>query len=229
MEKFIIPKENTNADERDFIHFKMLNNKYLKLKDKQNLESNHELTLIGNKYSNLLDKIPLCSYWRKHNYTEFFGPLFNRIKNEKLKIIEIGIRWGGSILMWLDYFPNSEIYCFDINLSQLKIKLPDIERLKVFEGDAYDKDFVKKCLKDEKFDIILDDGSHIVNDQIKFFNMYIKYIKKNGYLMCEDFHSRENIVKIIDNFEGNRNNMSIVDRTNCIPSGKGELILLYID
>ena len=25
-------------------------------------------------------------------------------KNDKLKIIEIGIRWGGSVLMWLDFF-----------------------------------------------------------------------------------------------------------------------------
>ena len=207
----------------------MLNEKYKLLKNKQNLDSQHELTKIGEKYKDYLDKVPTCSYWRKHNYTELYGPLFNRIKNDKLKIIEIGIRWGGSVLMWLDFFPNAEIYCFDIDLSQIKTNLPKIDRLKIFEGDAYNEKFIKDILKDEKFDIILDDGSHKVEDQIKFFNIFIKYIKKNGYLLSEDFTDRKNLITVIDNFKGNRNNMSIIDRTNCIPSGKGELMLLYID
>ena len=226
---FKIPPKGTNATALDREHFKKLNQTYELVKNKQDLSSDNELTLIGNKYKDSTDKIPLCDYWRKHNYTEFYGPLFNRIRNDKLKIVEIGVRWGGSILMWLDYFPNAEIYCFEINLKQLKVELPKTDRLKVFEGNAYDENFVKKKLENEKFDIIFDDGSHNVNDQIKFFNIYKNYIKKNGYMLCEDFPSRDNLIKVINNFKGKRNNMSIIDRTNCIPSGRGELILLYID
>ena len=36
----------------------MLNEKYKLLKNKQNLDSQHELTKIGEKYKDYLDKVP---------------------------------------------------------------------------------------------------------------------------------------------------------------------------
>ena len=35
------------------------------------------------------------------------------MENEKLNISELGILQGGSLLMWKEYFTNSNIYGFD--------------------------------------------------------------------------------------------------------------------
>ena len=43
---------------------------------KKRISCSHELTDISRKYKNLTDKGPDSTYWRKHCYTEFYGPLF---------------------------------------------------------------------------------------------------------------------------------------------------------
>ena len=41
---------------------------------------------------------------------ERFAPL----KTEPLRVLEIGIERGGSLLMWRDYFPNAQVFGIDI-------------------------------------------------------------------------------------------------------------------
>jgi hypothetical protein len=79
-----------------------------------------ELCLIGAKYDT--DK----SSQRKntsdvrhcHPYTLFYNSLFKQQKTQELKIAELGILNGSSLLMWREYFSNSKIYGFeyDVNL-----------------------------------------------------------------------------------------------------------------
>jgi len=53
--------------------------------------------------------------------------------------------------------------------------------------DAYDKEVSKDLFnKGYKFDIILDDGDHQFDSQIKFFNNYYDLLNPGGVLICED-------------------------------------------
>ena len=45
----------------------------------------------------------------EHGYIDIYHDYFKEIKDEKLKILEIGIADGYSILTWSDYFKNSTI------------------------------------------------------------------------------------------------------------------------
>tara|TARA_R110000787_G_scaffold156717_1_gene270586 strand:- start:2328 stop:3029 length:702 start_codon:yes stop_codon:yes gene_type:complete len=228
MKKLIIPNKS-NATSGDYNHFDRMNERMKNYSPKQ-LECSGEFTKISKKYKSTTDKGPYSAYWRKHCYTEFYGPLLSHLKNEPLEILEIGVRWGGSLLMWSDYFPNAKITGVDINLNQMNDETKEMiqERgIQTICGNAYSHDFYKRNFSNKTFDIILDDGSHREEEQIKFFNIYKNAIKKGGYLMSEDFPTVQQAKNVISGFSGKINNMSLVIRNHCIPSGKGEIIVMY--
>lgn len=216
----------------DLAHFKQMNQRASEIPSERRV-ANHDLSKIASNYRNYQDKSPDSTYWRKHCNTELYGPLLSHLKNKPVNLLEIGVRWGGSILMWQDFFihPNSIIHGADIDFSNINKdisnKINSSQKIKLYEGNAYTQDFVCKNFGDSCFDIILDDGSHTEGDQIKFFNLYISLLNDGGYLMAEDFHSLEQARNVIDKCDLNINNMSIILRNHCIPSGKGEMTVLY--
>ena len=74
-----------------------------------------ELCEIGKKYdtckSSQRDNVTNIRHC--HPYTLFYEGLFKNKKDEHLKIAELGILHGGTLLMWKEYFANAEIYGFD--------------------------------------------------------------------------------------------------------------------
>lgn len=217
---------DTVKDKRTINHFKKINSIYVSEPNKKKFVNNHELSKIASKYKHATDKCNDSTYWRKHSYTEFYGPFLQQYKNKPINLLEIGIRWGGSILMWLDYFPNAQIYCIDKTLKNLKVDI-NHPRIHVYEGNAYDINTVNKYFGNIKFDVILDDGSHIPEHQIFVLNHYSKLMKPNSILMIEDFITDKAIQDVINGFNGKRNRLSVINRTHCVPSGAGEVIILY--
>ena len=51
----------------------------------------------------------------EHQYIKVYESYFEKIRDEKLKILEIGIADGKSLLTWSDYFKNSIIVGIDIH------------------------------------------------------------------------------------------------------------------
>ena len=119
-----------------------------------------------------------------HNYTAVYEQMFSGIRDEPLKILEIGIAAGASLRMWLDYFPNAEVHGVDITLEHLETALINNERVHLCLGNQNDKDFLDSMETD--FDIIIDDGSHQVADQIFTFkclwpNTKLLYVIEDVY------------------------------------------------
>lgn len=227
MYSFEIPA-NSNATEEDRRHFAQMKKKYEEIKGTHDLSCDHELTAIGTKYKDSTDKVPATPYWRKHTYTEFYGPFFQHLRDKPITFLEIGVRWGGSALMWYEYFPHASLYFIDVDLKQLKVKLPNDPRVHVYEGDAYSKGTIQKLFGSIKFDIIIDDGSHIPSHQSFVLNEYRSVLKENGMILIEDFWDKAQVNQTIDGFLGKRNRLSVIDRMHCIPSTT-EYILLYMN
>lgn len=136
-----------------------------------------------------------ASFWNKsnngHGYTKFYLKYFNRIRKKKLNILEVGSFSGASAAAFSKFFFNSNIYCLDINISNFKYKS---KKIKVFGLDATNlkniKTFLNKIDADQKngfFDIIIDDGSHRLEDILKVFKLFFQYLKSNGFYVIEDF------------------------------------------
>jgi Methyltransferase domain len=143
-----------------------------------------------------------------HNYTKLYEHLFGHYRFDKLKILEIGIgsvnpsipsnmtggelgkiyKPGASIRGWLEYFPNSEIYCCDIDKNILQF---DNERVKSFYFDQTNEKVIHEALssdllKDIKFDLIIDDGLHVFAINCLVMKYLLPKVKAGGYYIIED-------------------------------------------
>lgn len=187
----------------------------------------HELTKIAEEYVDATDKTPNTTYKIKHSYTEFYGPLFEPIRYNKLNVLEIGVRWGGSVLMWRDYFKNSQIYGMDIQFNALRVGLTT-NRVHTIKANAYSQDTIDS-LKEKKleFDIIIDDGSHKWWNQLFVFNEYRQLLRPWGIICVEDILSDVNADYIFKWFNGDKNRLYVVDRTRCETAYFDERIIVY--
>ena len=106
----------------------------------------------------------------EHGYIQNYENYFEKIRNGNLKILEIGIADGKSLLTWSDYFKNSIIVGIDIHKIDVKEKKLDRNNIKVHQGSQSNKTFIDEIIsKYKEFDIIIDDGSHLSKDVKKKF------------------------------------------------------------
>jgi hypothetical protein len=129
-----------------------------------------------------------------HNYCPFYE---QHLPKDPKRILEIGVKGGASIGMWLEYFPNAEIHGLDLfseiarwevrqNIIRINgIEIPE-ERMYLHKGDQRDWQILEELRKYD-FDIIIDDGSHNARDQmITFFGLF------NGkHYFIEDLHCND--------------------------------------
>lgn len=145
--------------------------------------------LKANEYDTLsslaLGKTDKAMNW--HGYTEIYEHIFYPLKNYPVKICEIGVDKGDSLLLWRDYFPKATIYGIDIvDTSMLNSK-----RIKTFVADQANRKQLKSFLDEYggNFDIILDDGGHTMEQQQISFGYLFNYLKPGGYYIIEDVHT----------------------------------------
>lgn len=157
-----------------------------------------ELCEIGKKYDT--DKSSqrnnVTDFRHCHPYTIFYDGLFRNKKNENLKIAELGILDGGSLLMWKEYFKNSEIYGFEYNnnlINNFKQNFNN-DRITLSEIDVTNKDSIIKAFNELNilYDIIIDDTTHQFEDQIKVIENTYQYLKPGGILIIEDIFKSYN-------------------------------------
>ena len=142
----------------------------------------------------LSDKCPLIS----HSYSKGYYELLNDHRESFKSILEIGIgsyelmspiagkdyKPGASLRAWREFFPNADIYGFDINSNVLFSE----DRIKCFYADQSRKESLVDAVKRAgcKFDLIIDDGSHMIEDQTLTFHTLAEYVNPNGYYIIED-------------------------------------------
>jgi len=100
------------------------------------------------------------------------------------------------------YFKDINIYCLDINLTKFIYKS---KKIHPFGLDISNKKMIEKFLNKisfleniKNFDIIIDDGSHILSDQLKAIDYFFKYLNKDGYYVIEDYRFSEYISHLKD-------------------------------
>ncbi len=126
-----------------------------------------------------------------HGYSKFYETKLKKFKNKKINILEIGSYAGSSAASLVKYFQGSNVYCFDINISNFEYKSKNIH---VFGVDINNIKKIKKILNEifeknnfKEFDIIIDDGSHNLSDILVGLKLFFKHLKKKGIYIIEDF------------------------------------------
>ena len=117
----------------------------------------------------------------EHGYIEIYDSYFKDLRNKELKVLEIGVADGKSLLTCSDYFKNSTIIGIDIHKIDIKEKKLDRKNIKVHQGSQSDEKFIKEIISIYgEFDIIIDDGSHLSKDVKKSFHLLFPHLVKNG-------------------------------------------------
>ena len=142
-------------------------------------------------------------------YERWFEP----IRLNKMEVLEIGIHHGGSLKMWEEYFPNSQITGIDVDK---KCKKHEAGRIKVFIGDQADIAFLQTM---GRFNIIIDDGGHKMDQQKNSFYELWNHLNHNGMYVLEDLET--SYWPKFDGVYRNKNTTiemlkGLVDNVNCV-------------
>ena len=135
---------------------------------------------------------------KAHNYAKFYENYFKNIKKKKLNIIEIGSYYGNASAALFFYFKNSIIYSADINPDMYLYKS---KRINSFFLNNSDRTSIEKNLinKEIKFDIIIEDASHMLKDQILSLFMLFKILKPGGIFVIEEIDFPEKFLNMREN------------------------------
>lgn len=150
----------------------------------------NQLTLLADKFG--CDKGSI-----KHNYTKQYHKYFKELQNQTFRMLEIGLGQGASAKMWLEYFPKVTLYCTDIfeelPEDKLLLKYTEENRFKYFTAEQSSKEQTVGIIDGrKKFKIIVDDGSHVPEDQQFSLGYLFPLLSKGGLYVIEDLNYKRN-------------------------------------
>jgi hypothetical protein len=136
-----------------------------------------------------------------HNYTTIYSVLFGKLRDQPLRIFELGLGTnnpklpssmgvngipGASLRGWRELFPHALIYGADID----RDILCDEDRIKTFYCDQLDsvaiRDFWSQPVLQGGMDIIIDDGLHTFEGNISFLDGSLEHLRPGGVYVIED-------------------------------------------
>lgn len=122
------------------------------------------------------------------HYFEIYNEYFQKYVGKPIKMLEIGVFKGGSLQMWRYYFGNDAVIVgIDIDSKCAKY---EEDNTHVCIGSQDDPNFLRDvCEMYGPFDIVLDDGSHMVKHQITSFEILFPLLNNGGVYLCEDTHT----------------------------------------
>ncbi|MEX2116630.1 MAG: hypothetical protein WEB37_07075 [Bacteroidota bacterium] len=110
------------------------------------------------------------------------------MRNNDVRILELGIKDGGSLNLWREYFPQGIVVGLDIN--PIHVESPD-GRIRTYAGPQQDTGLLDKLAREnttDGFDIIIDDCAHIgVFSRISFWHLFEHHLKSGGMYVVEDW------------------------------------------
>ena len=125
---------------------------------------------------------------KSQDYLNNYETFFHALADERVTVLELGVKDGGSLLLWRDYFQYGIIIGIDIH--PLHIEDPT-GRIHFYSGLQQNTAFLDRiCRKSapDGLDVIIDDCSHIGNfTRISFWHLFNNYLKPGGIYAIEDW------------------------------------------
>jgi len=125
----------------------------------------------------------------RHGFLRFYDTQFAAFRESARVFIEVGIgNPNGSMNLWPRYFPNAEVHGVD----STAFFPPERERLHLHRFHQDDRPAWEALFKDEikaDADIVIDDGSHRMQDQQRTFEIVFPRVRPGGLYVIEDLHT----------------------------------------
>jgi len=136
-----------------------------------------------------------------HSYDVIYSSLLSKYKDKPGTILEIGVQYGGSALLWHDYLPLFNLVLID-NQNQVHPAIWEklyVGRYDYIEVDAFTNDTITLLQQkySDGFDIIIEDGPHDITTQTFALTEYSKLLKPGGTLIIEDIQDIDSIAPMM--------------------------------
>ncbi|RAS71037.1 hypothetical protein C8D87_1011338 [Lentzea atacamensis] len=127
-----------------------------------------------------------------HWYTQHYERHFARLRDEPVRVLEIGIggyadpdSGGASLRMWQRYFRRGLVHGLDI--AEKNVTGP---RIMTVRGDQSDAEFLGRLGEElGPFDVVIDDGSHL-NEHVRIsFHALFPHVRPGGLYVVEDLQT----------------------------------------
>jgi len=148
-----------------------------------------ELSLLANKWST--DKgtaIPesVERFGPRLFFTPIYEMFFSSMRDKAVCVLEIGIGGGQSLPMWRQYFSKAQIHALDI----VRYGDPQLPGVALHQIDQTDRmQLMSVGTEFGPFDIIIDDGGHMMEQQQVSLGTLFSYLQPGGYYFIEDLHT----------------------------------------
>jgi cephalosporin hydroxylase len=176
---------NAMYSKRGYVYASRWNRKYETDNSSVNNSGNNPLRTFfdANKEGN--------GIWKFIHYFDIYQRHFSKYVGKEVHIVEVGIYSGGSLKMWKNYFGDKcKIYGIDI---QKECMSYEDESIKIFIGDQENRNFWKEFKeKVPRVDILIDDGGHLVEQQIATLEEMLPHLSPGGVYLCEDVAGNRN-------------------------------------
>ncbi len=152
-----------------------------------------------------------------HSYLPVYEEILSPYRETAKNILEIGVFQGNSLRIWQQYF-NGTVYGVDCDIKPHGglADLTDMIELGCFNiaiFDATNPELVKHFFGNIKFDVIVEDASHHIEQQVELYNAYKDYLSPNGIYIIEDIQDLDKDRNIFENLD-NSKEITILDRRN---------------
>jgi hypothetical protein len=150
-----------------------------------------------------------------HSYLEVYEELFAPYRETAKNILEIGLFNGSSLLMWEQYF-SGNVYGIDCSetphggMADLRPLINEGTH-NIFICDAENPNDIEKYFKGIKFDIVIEDCAHHVDQQFKIYETIKPYLNE-GFIYCiEDVQNIDETKSLFENIDS-ESLVTILDR-----------------
>ena len=129
--------------------------------------------------------------WKWLHYFEIYGRHFEKFVGRDVNVLEIGVHKGGSLEMWQQYF-GKKCHVYGIDIAE-SCRAYENDYTSIFIGDQADREFWRKFRREvPRIDILIDDGGHLVEQQIVTLEEMLPRLAPGGIYLCEDIFGRDN-------------------------------------
>lgn len=120
-----------------------------------------------------------------HSYLPVYDELFTPYRHQDINLFEVGYMHGGSAVLWQRYFSKAKIRLIDID----SCVPPPLCTGRVALDLCSIWDITSDYFKDFPPTIAIDDGSHLLEDQVYFVKTVYPILKVGGIMIIEDIQN----------------------------------------
>jgi predicted O-methyltransferase YrrM len=124
------------------------------------------------------------------SHLRFYKALLASIEPSPRRILEIGVKGGGSVAFWKALYPDAEVVGLDIKLRAWLRSAPSADGVIYLQGDQCDIGRLSDVAEQHgPFDLVIDDGSHVSRDQATTIRALLPRVQSGGFYVIEDTHT----------------------------------------